>query len=66
MQYFINTSIASTVTVIDFNTKFEEKRVGSSQQEISTRPTNRNVLILAFGVQYEGKMELSHDMVSFP
>ena len=31
-------------TVIEFNTKFEEKRVGRSPQEILTRPTYRNVL----------------------
>jgi hypothetical protein len=48
------------LTVIEFNTKFEEKRVGRSPQEILTRPT-----LLAFRAQYEGKMELSHHMVSF-
>jgi hypothetical protein len=37
--------ISHFLTVIEFNTKFEEKRVGRSPQEILTRPTNRNVLI---------------------
>jgi hypothetical protein len=57
--------ISHFLTVKEFNTKFEEKRVGRSPQEILTRPTYRNVLT-AFRAQYEGKMELSHDMISFP
>jgi hypothetical protein len=36
--------ISHFLTVIEFNTKFEEKRVGRSPQEILTRPTYRNVL----------------------
>jgi hypothetical protein len=57
--------ISHFLTVIELNKKFEEKRVGRSPQEILTRPTYRKYL-LAFRAQYEGKMELSHDMVSFP
>ena len=57
--------ISHFLTVIEFNTKFEEKRVGRSPQEMLTRPTYRNVLTIAFRAQYEGKMELSHDIVSF-
>jgi hypothetical protein len=37
--------ISHFLTVIEFNTEFEEKRVGRRQQEILTRPTYRNVLI---------------------
>ena len=37
--------ISQFLTVIEFNTKFEEKRAGRSPQEILTRPTYRNVLI---------------------
>ena len=65
----INVSeISHFLTVIEFNKKFGKKRVGRSPQEILTRPTYRNVLISLQGsrAQYEGKMELSHDMVSFP
>ena len=58
--------ISHFITVIEFNTKFEEKRVGRSPQEILTRPTYRNVLTIAFTAQYKGKIELSHDIVSFP
>jgi hypothetical protein len=36
--------ISHFLTVIEFNTKFEEKRVGRSPQEILTRPTYRNIL----------------------
>jgi hypothetical protein len=32
------------LTVIEFNTSFEEKRVGRSPQEILKGPTYRNVL----------------------
>jgi hypothetical protein len=56
--------ISHFLTVIEFNTTFAEKRVGRNPQEILTRPTYRKYL-LAFRAQYEGKMELSHDMVSF-
>jgi hypothetical protein len=57
--------ISHFLTVIEFNTKFEEKRVGKSPQEILTPPTYRNVLTIAFRAQDEGKMELPLDMVSF-
>jgi hypothetical protein len=58
------------LTVIEFNTKFDEKHVGKSQQDILTPPTYRNVLTfympeMAFRAQDEGKVELPHDMVSF-
>jgi hypothetical protein len=36
--------ISHFLTVIEFNTKLEEKRVGRSPKEILTRPTYRNVL----------------------
>jgi hypothetical protein len=36
--------ISHFLTVIEFNTKFEEKRVGRNPQEILMRPTYRNVL----------------------
>jgi hypothetical protein len=58
--------ISHFLTVIVFNTKFEEKRVGRSPQEILTRPTYRNVLTSLQGTISEGKMELSHDIVIFP
>jgi hypothetical protein len=32
------------MSILKFNTKFEEKHVGRSPQEILTRPTYRNVL----------------------
>ena len=45
---------------MEFNTKFEEKRVGRSPQGILTPPTYINVLtIYPFWAQYEGKMELA-------
>ena len=47
--------ISHFLTVIEFNTKFEEKRVEHTE-----------TYLLAFRAQYEGKMELSHDIVSFP
>jgi hypothetical protein len=57
--------ISHFLTVIEFNTKFEEKHVGKSLQDILTPSTYRSVLTIAFRAQYEGKMELPHDMASF-
>ena len=37
--------ISHFLTAIELNTKFEEKHVGRSPQEILTWPTYRNVLI---------------------
>ena len=38
------TEISHFLNAIEFNTTFEEKRVGISPQEILTRPTYRDIL----------------------
>ena len=39
---------------------------GASPQEILTRPTYTETNLVVFRAQYEAKIELSHDIVSFP
>ena len=42
---FLNSlEISPFLTIIQFYTNIDEKRVGKSPQEISTRPTFRNIL----------------------
>ena len=53
------------LTVIQFYSNIDEKRVGKSPQEISTWPTFRNILTnLKLKKQDKTKMELPLDMVS--
>ena len=64
MQFFVSfllmqviwirnvSEISRFLTVIEFNTKFEEKRVGRSPQEILTRSTYRNVLTSLQGTKW--------------
>ena len=59
----IGLEISPFLTVIQFYSNIVEKRVGKRPQEISTRPTFRNIL-LTLKEQDKTKMELSHDMVS--
>jgi hypothetical protein len=54
--------ISHFLTVIEFNTTFEEKRVGWSPQEISTRPTYRNVLTIAFRNVLNSLANLKHSI----
>ena len=58
----IELEISPFLTVIRFYTKIVGKRVGRSPQEISTRPTIRNLLTLK--KQDKTKMKLSLDLVS--
>ena len=57
--------ISIFLTVIQFYSYIVEKCVGKSPQEISARPTFRNILtVLTLKGQDKTKMKLSHDMVS--
>ena len=60
--YELSHDVISFFTIIQFYSNIDEKRVGKSPQEISTRPTFRNILTLK--KQDKTKMELPLDMVS--
>jgi hypothetical protein len=57
--------ISHFLTIIEFNTKFEEN-VSAEAHKKFWRGQHTEAYLLAFRAQFEGKMELSDDMVSYP